>query len=156
VSSNNCKTAIGSIDNYYFYGYHVISYDPKIIMDNFRHDLFNLGNIFKGSPDLFYKVLKNMAAGNQNMNMTLTIHRSEEMEKSIVQSFNRLAVGMVAGTSLLTGAWIMASEHQSVVVSIPFIGIGKVTLGILLVIIAFTMATVLGLWLAYTVLFRSK
>ncbi len=131
-------------------------YDPKVIMSNMRHDLFNYANIFKNSPDLFYKLLTNVAAGKQNMNITVQLHRSEEMETSFVQSFNRVAIGMVAGTSLLAGSWILASGHKSLPISIPALGIEKIALTTLLGLIAFTMATVLGFWLTYTILFRSK
>ncbi len=107
-------------------------HDPKVVMSNLRHDFFNYANILKNSPDLFYKILNNFALGSQNMNLTVNINRVEEVGRGIMHSFNRIALGMVAGTSLLAGSWILASEHQFFPVSFPAIGIDKIPLTTLL------------------------
>lgn len=132
------------------------THDPKLMMGDLRHSLFNYANILRTSPDLLHKVLKNLAAGSLNLNMTHKIYRLEEIEKNYISSSNRLTVGVVAGTSALAGAWILASENQLLPVSIPFLGIENIPLTTILGLSAFVISTVLGAWLAYNILFRSK
>lgn len=131
-------------------------HDPKVIMSNFRHDLFNYASILKASPDLLHKILKNVASGTQNVNMTHKIDRLEEMEKSYIRSSNRITVGVVIGTSVLAGAWILSSESRLFPVSFPSLGISNIPIPSILGFISYSVATVLGMWLAFTILFRSK
>ncbi len=132
------------------------SYDPNTIMGSMRYDLFNYAKILKASPDLLHKVLTNLATGNQNLNMTHRIHRLDEIEKHYMLSSNRIAVGVVVGTSVLAGAWMLGSQHQYLPVSISSIGIANIPLTILLGLISYTVSTILGVWLVFTIFFKSK
>jgi hypothetical protein len=125
------------------------------MLDNLRHDLFTYSNILKTSPEMLHNVLRNLAAGKQNINMTHKIHRLEEIEKNYISSSNRITVGVVAGTSLLAGSWILASDSQSFPVFVPFIE-QRIPLPTLLGLFGYVLATVLGVWLAFNILFRSK
>lgn len=132
------------------------SHDPKIMMSSLRHDLFNYASILKTTPDLAQKVLKNIATGKQNVNLTLNVNRLEEIEQSYIRSSNRITIGVVTGTSVLGGAWVLASDNQVFPISIPFLGIESIPITTVLGFIAFSMATVLGVWLVFSILFRSK
>jgi len=131
------------------------THDPQTMLDNLRHDLFTYSNILKTSPEMLHDVLRNLAAGKQNINMTHKIHRLEEIEKNYISSYNRITVGVVAGTSLLAGSWILASDSQLFPVFVPFIE-QRIPLPTLLGLFGYVLATVLGVWLAFNILFRSK
>ena len=132
------------------------TYDPNIMMGNIRHDLFNYASILKSTPDLAQKILKNVATGSQNLNLTLKVNRLEEIEQSYIRGSNRITIGLVTGTSVLGGAWVLASDNQRLPISIPSLGIQNLPITTLLGLIAFSMATILGAWLVFTALFRSK
>ncbi len=132
------------------------SFQPKTIMSNLRHDLFNYANIFKTSPDLFHKVLKNLAAGNQNLTITLKIDRLDEVERNYVRSSKRITVGILTAASILAGSWILASGHQFFPVSFPVVGIMNIPLTTLLGLIGYSVATILGIWLAFTIFLKAN
>ena len=125
-------------------------------MSTMRHDLFNFANILKSTPGLSQKILKNIATGNQCLNLNLNVNKLEDIEKSYIQGSNRITVGLVTGTSLLGGAWVLASDNQVFPVSIPFLGIENIPITTILGFVAFSMATILGLWLIISILFHSK
>ncbi len=127
--------------------------DPRTFLSTLRSDLLNHSDMLRNSPELFYKILKNIAAGTQRVEFTHQIPRMEEMERSFVFSLNRLTVGMVTGTSVLAGAWMLGSGHQYLHISIPFLGIESVPLTIILGLISYSVATVLGIWLVLNIFF---
>ncbi len=128
--------------------------DPQVVMGEMRHDIFNFANMFKNSPELMHKIFRNMAMGNQNINITLKIDRFDEVEKNYIYNSKRITVGIVAGTSAMAAAWVLASNNQFLPISIPFLGINNIPLTALTGLIGFSVATILGIWLAFTILFK--
>ncbi len=132
------------------------SHDPKTMMGSMRYDLLNYLNMMKASPDLLHRILVNLATGKQNISMTHKIPHLEKLEKNYMLSSTRITIGVVTGTSVLAGAWMLGSKHQYIPISIPAFGIHNIPLTIILGLISYSVATVLGLWLVFTIFFRSK
>jgi ubiquinone biosynthesis protein len=134
------------------------SHGPKTMLGKLRHDMFDYSNIFRSSPRLIQKVLQNVAAGSQNLNMThkLNIQGLKEVESSFLRSSNRVAMGLVTGTAVVAGALMLSSEHQFLPISIPSMGIFDIPIITLLGFVSYSIATILGIWLVLIIVFRSE
>jgi len=132
--------------------------NPKGMADNLKHDIFNYANLFKNTPELVHKVLKNIASGTHNAKMSVDLKFSEfdKVEKGLVFSLNRLTMGLVAGTSVIAGSMILGSEHQSMPISIPAIGLANFPLTTILGLVSYTVATFLGIWLVLSIVFSKR
>ncbi len=134
------------------------THNPKNMFDNLRHDIVNYSNLFKTSPEMFYQILKNVSSGTHNANMSVDLNMGQldDLKKGFIRSLNRLTMGLVSGTSVLAGAWILGSEHQFLPISLPVIGITEIPITTILGLISYTTATILGLWLVFSIVFQSR
>lgn len=134
------------------------AHDPRKIMGNLRYDMFNYLNLLKDSPEHVHSLLKNMAAGNQNIKLshTLNIEKLEDIERSFVSGSNRIAMAIVTGTAVLAGSMILASEHQVLPIDLPFLGLVGVPVTTILGLVGYSVATVLGIWLVFSIFFVKK
>jgi len=132
--------------------------NPKGMADNLKHDIFNYANLFKNTPELIHKVLRNAASGTHNAKMSVDLKFTEfdKVEKGLVFSLNRLTMGLVAGTSVMAGSMILGSEHQSMPISISALGVANFPLTTLLGLISYTVATFLGIWLVLSIMFSKR
>ncbi len=130
-------------------------HDPKTVLSNMRHDIVNYADMLRDSPDQVYKILKNLAMGTQSIELIHEVPRLKEIENSYVRSSNLITVGVVTGTSVLAGAWMLGSQHQYIPISIPALGIENIPLTIVLGLVSYSVATILGLWLVFTIFVRS-
>lgn len=131
-------------------------YDPKKVIKQVRQDLSDYTDMVREYPDLFHKLLNNLVRGNQRVVIEHKIDRLEEIEKKYILSSNRITLGVVTGTSVLAGAWMLGSGYQYLPLSmaLPFIGVTQVHLTTILGLISYTIATILGLWLIFSMFFH--
>jgi len=127
-------------------------YAPKNLFSDMEKDLKDLGYHLKMAPKWVHEILKQTAAGKQR----LELHHSgfSSMDTRLEKGINRLTIGIVIAASTIAASLILNSSQK--VLEFSFNLFGRRTLNItgILGLTGYTVATILGIWLIYSI-FRS-
>ncbi len=127
-------------------------YAPKNLFSDMEKDLKDLGYHLKMAPKWVHEILKQTAAGKQR----LELHHSgfSSMDTRLEKGINRLTIGIVIAASTIAASLILNSSQK--VLEFSFNLFGRQTLNItgILGLTGYTVATILGIWLIYSI-FRS-
>jgi ubiquinone biosynthesis protein len=125
---------------------------PGMVWKNVTRDVRYMGEQFKTMPKLVNDVLKQIARGKQRFEVWHSGFKPFDIH--FQKGINRLTVGFIISASLLAAAHILTSNRDVVVFTVDFLGLETISLTQLLGLIGFGIATVLGLWLIFS-MFRS-
>ena len=127
-------------------------YAPKNLFSDMEKDVKDMGHHLKMAPKWVHEILKQTAAGKQR----LELHHSgfSSMDIRLEKGINRLTIGIVIAASTIAASLILNSSQK--VLEFSFNLFGRQTLNItgILGLTGYTVATILGIWLIYSI-FRS-
>ena len=127
-------------------------YAPKNLFSDMEKDVKDMGHHLKMAPKWVHDILKQTAAGKQR----LELHHSgfSSMDIRLEKGINRLTIGIVIAASTIAASLILNSSQK--VLEFSFNLFGRQTLNItgILGLTGYTVATILGIWLIYSI-FRS-
>jgi ubiquinone biosynthesis protein len=124
------------------------SYDPRKLFMGLDREARAMGAHMKSMPKLVHDILKRTAAGKQRVELR---HSGfERLDERIEKGANRLTVGMVISASLLAAALVLNASGNT---SLPALVLGStpVSIGALLGLAGYVIATILGAWLIISI-----
>jgi ubiquinone biosynthesis protein len=125
-------------------------HDPKVIFDNLKYDLFNYSKVARHIPDYLHNTLKNISKGDQQFKFDIL--GLENFGQEFGHAISRLTLGILIGSSLIAGAWVLNSDKNIFPVTILWLGLVDVSLTTVLGLMGYAFATILGFWLIYSIL----
>jgi len=127
-------------------------YAPRNLLSEMTKDFKEMKSYLKTAPKWVHEILKQTAAGKQR----LELHHSgfSSMDTRLEKGINRLTIGMIIAASTIAASLILNSSQK--VLEFSFNLFGRQTLSItgILGLTGYTVATILGIWLIYSI-FRS-
>jgi len=128
-------------------------YETRKVYKNIRQDILTMGTHFKTMPKLAHDILKQTAKGKQRIELR---HEGfQEINTQFIKGINRLIIGLIIAASLIAGAMVLNASQKMFGFNINFLGFHKISLTAILGVTGYIIATILSLWLIYTI-FRSK
>jgi ubiquinone biosynthesis protein len=126
--------------------------DPQKLFSEMSKDIKDMGTHLKMAPRWLHDILKQTAAGKQR----LELHHSgfSSMDTRLEKGINRLTIGIVIAASTIAASLILNSSQKVLEFSVNLFGRQTVTITGILGLTGYTVATILGIWLIYSI-FRS-
>jgi ubiquinone biosynthesis protein len=124
-------------------------YETRKVYKNIRKDVLIMGDHLRTMPKLAHDILKQTAKGKQRIE--LQHDGFQEINTQFVKGFNRLTIGLIISASLIAGAMVLNSTEKVFVFTINFLGFHEISLTAILGVTGYVIATILGLWLIYTI-----
>ena len=128
-------------------------YEAQRVYKNIRKDVLDMGNHLKIMPKLAHDILKQTAKGKQRIE--LRHDGFQEINTQFVKGINRLTIGLIVAASLIAGAMVLNASQKLFVFTVNLWGGQTISLTAILGLTGYVIATLLGLWLIYTI-FRSR
>ena len=128
-------------------------YEARKIYKNIRKDVLDMGNHLKIMPKLAHDILKQTAQGKQRLE--LRHDGFQEINTQFIKGINRLTIGLIIAASLIAGAMVLNASQKLFVFTVNIFGGQTISLTAILGLTGYVIATLLGLWLIYTI-FRSR
>jgi len=128
-------------------------YETRKVYKNIRKDVLTAGEHLKTMPKLAHAILKQTAKGKQRIE--LRHDGFQEINTQFVKGINRLIIGLIISASLIAGAMVLDASQQVFVFTVNIFGFQQVSLTAILGLTGYVIATVLGIWLIYTI-FKSR
>ena len=127
-------------------------YDPQNLLSGMAKDIKDMGSHLKMAPKWLHDILKQTAAGKQR----LELHHSgfSSMDTRLEKGINRLTIGIIIAASTIAASLILNSSQKVLEFSFNLIGRQTLTITGILGLTGYTVATILGIWLIYSI-FRS-
>ncbi len=127
-------------------------YDPQNLLTGMAKDIREVGSYLKTAPRWLHDILKQTAAGKQR----IELHHSgfSEMDTRLEKGMNRLTIGIVIAASTIAASLILNSSQKVLEFSVDFLGRQTLSITGILGLSGYTIATILGVWLIYSI-FRS-
>jgi len=127
-------------------------YDPQKLFSEMVKDFKDMGSHLKMAPKLLHDILKQTAAGKQR----LELHHSgfSSMDTRLEKGINRLTIGIIIAASTIAASLILNSSQKVLEFSFNLFGRQTLTITGILGLTGYTVATILGIWLIYSI-FRS-
>jgi ubiquinone biosynthesis protein len=127
-------------------------YDPQKLISGMAKDFKDMGSRLKMAPKWLLDILKQTAAGKQS----LELHHSgfSSMDTRLEKGINRLTIGIIIAASTIAASLILNSSQKVLEFSFNLFGHQTLTITGILGLTGYTVATILGIWLIYSI-FRS-
>jgi ubiquinone biosynthesis protein len=128
-------------------------YEAQKIFKNMGREARSLGLQLRGMPKLMHDLLRRIASGQHRLELSHggLEHASDKFETGL----NRLTIGIVIAASIIAASLILDSPHPVMMFEIDLFGPRTVSLTQLLGLTGYVIATVLGLWLIFSIV-RSR
>ncbi len=124
-------------------------YETQKVYKNIRKDVLAMGNHLKTMPKLAHDILKQTAKGKQRLELQ---HGGfQEINTQFVKGINRLIIGLIISASLIAGAMVLNAPQKLFVFTVNLFGGQEISITAVLGLTGYVIATVLGLWLIYTI-----
>ncbi len=138
------------------YAEHLVQqgYDTRKLLKNIGRETRNLGQYMRRVPQYVNEILRQASRGDYQLEFR---HRGfENFDRKMERGINRLTVGAIISASTIAAALILNSEKSILEFEFDIIGLGAHTLSVtaLLGIAGYSIATILGIWLIFSI-FRS-
>lgn len=127
-------------------------YEAQKVLKNLGREFRTAGGYMRGMPKLTHDILKRIASGDHHLELA---HSGlNQSFKKFEAGLNRLTIGLVISASLIAASLILNTSQKVMVFHVRFLGLETVSITQLLGLTGYTIATVLGLWLIFSI-FRS-
>ncbi|MDJ0803865.1 MAG: AarF/ABC1/UbiB kinase family protein [Desulfobacterales bacterium] len=129
-------------------------YDTRKILKNIGRETRNMGQYMRRVPQYLNDILRQAARGDYQLEFR---HQGfEKFDKKIERGINRLTVGAIISASTIAAALILNSQKRVIEFQVDLLGLGPHRLAVtdLLGIAGYSIATILGIWLIFSI-FRS-
>jgi ubiquinone biosynthesis protein len=129
-------------------------YDTQKLLKNMGRDLRDVGTVTRSLPRLTHEILKRTATGRHRLEVRHT--GLTEMRPSLEKGINRVIVGLIISASTIAGALILNSSQNVLVFSMDLFGGISLSLTQLLGLMGYSIATILGFWLIWSIIRSGK
>jgi ubiquinone biosynthesis protein len=127
-------------------------YDAQKLFKGMGRNLKEVNEYMRVFPKFTHDILRRTAAGNHRLELK---HSGlEPMTLRLERGINRFTVGLIIAASIIAGALVLNSSKKILSLNFELFGLGPVSITEILGITGYTIATILGLWLIYSI-FRS-
>ena len=127
-------------------------YDAQKLIKGMERNLKEVSSYMRGFPKFAHDILRRTAAGNHRIELKHT--GLDNMTLRLEKGVNRFTVGLIIAASIIAGALVLNSSKKIFSINFKLFGLGPVSITEILGITGYTIATILGLWLIYSI-FRS-
>ena len=123
-------------------------YDAQKILRNLGSDARTVSGLMRALPKFLQDILEKTTRGKHGIEVrhAATEAMSEKLEKGV----NRLIVGLVISASLIAAALVLNAAKGVMELQVSLLG-HAVSLTVLLGLVGYSLATVLGLWLIFSI-----
>ncbi len=129
-------------------------YDSQKIIRGFGRDAKMTGNYMRLVPKLLHDILKQTAGGRQGLEVR---HAGlTALSGRFERGLNRLIIGIIIAASTIAGALILNSSEKILEFRVTLLGGQWVSLASLLGVMGYVIATVLGIWLVFSIIRSGK
>jgi ubiquinone biosynthesis protein len=129
-------------------------YEAQKIFKNVGREAKSAGSYLRLMPKLSHDIFKRIAKGPHRMELE---HGGlEQASKKFENGLNRLTLGLVIAASLVAAALILNSTKRFLVFEFDFLGAQSLSVTELLGLGGYVIATVLGLWLVFSIIRSGK
>lgn len=129
-------------------------YEAQKVFKNVGREAKSAGNFLRLMPKLSHDIFKRIAKGPHRLELE---HGGlEQASKKFENGLNRLTLGLVIAASLVAAALILNSTKRFLVFEFDFFGAQSLSVTELLGLGGYVIATVLGLWLVFSIIRSGK
>jgi ubiquinone biosynthesis protein len=129
-------------------------YEAQKIFKNMGRELRGAGGLLRTVPKLTHELLRRLAMGEHHLEL-----RHEGLEYSsrkFEAGLNRLTIGLVLAASIIAASLILNSSQNLLPLAINRFGLGTISITQVLGIAGYLIATILGLWLIFSIIRSGK
>lgn len=128
--------------------------DAQKVLKNLARDTKTAGGYLRGMPKLALDLVKRMANGEHRLEL---IHGGlDQASRKFESGINRLTIGLVVSASIIAASLILNSAQQTLTIRIEWLGGHTFSITQLLGIAGYSIATLLGLWLVFSIIRSGK
>jgi ubiquinone biosynthesis protein len=127
-------------------------YDAQKLIKGMGRDLKEMSGYMRGFPRFAHDILRRTATGRHRMELKHT--GLNDMILRLEKGINRFTIGVIIAASTIAGALVLNAPNKVLSINFELFGLGPITITEILGITGYTIATILGLWLMYSI-FRS-
>jgi ubiquinone biosynthesis protein len=129
-------------------------YEAQKVLKNVGREAKNAGAYLRQMPKLSHEIFKRIAKGTHRVELE---HRGlEQASKKFESGMNRLTLGLVIAASLVAAALILNSTKQFLVFQFELFGSQSLSVTEILGLGGYIIATLLGLWLVFSIIRSGK
>ncbi|MEW6670594.1 MAG: AarF/ABC1/UbiB kinase family protein [Thermodesulfobacteriota bacterium] len=127
-------------------------YETQKLLRHIRKDARYLGKQVRQIPRYVHDILRQTARGRQRLEIW---HGGfERFDRNLEKGVNRLTVGLIISASIIAGSLVLNSGQKVIEFQLNLFGLHTVSITALLGLVGYSIATVLGIWLIFSI-FRS-
>jgi ubiquinone biosynthesis protein len=127
-------------------------YDAQKLIKGMGRDLKEMSGYMRGFPRFAHDILRRTAAGRHRMELRHT--GLNNMILRLEKGINRFTIGVIIAASTIAGALVLNASNKVLSINFGLFGLGPISITEILGLSGYTIATILGLWLIYSI-FRS-
>jgi len=128
------------------------SHEARKVFREMEVGIRSFGGYMKDLPKMLHDILKQVSKGRHGMEVRHT--GLDSMGGKLEKGLNRLIVGMIISASIIAASLILNSSQTVLDLNIGILGLNGISLTGLFGIIGYIIATLLGMWLIFSI-FRS-
>ena len=130
-------------------------YEAQKIFKNLGREARTVGGYFRWMPKLTHDILRRLALGEHRLDLN---HGGLENASSKFETgLNRLTIGIVVSASIIAASLILNSKAPDVLdIDINLFGLETISITQLLGLTGYCIATLLGLWLIFSIIRSGK
>lgn len=130
------------------------AYDTRNLFKNLGKDARTWSQHARTTPKYMTEILKSLAEGRQKLDLS---HSGfAPLNTHIEKGINRLTIGMLIAASITAGALVLNASDKIMEFQVELFGLGRISLTGLLGITGYVIATILGVWLIFSILKSGK
>ena len=130
-------------------------YEAQKIFKNLGRDARTVGGYFRWMPKLTHDILRRLALGEHRLDLN---HGGlDQASGKFETGLNRLTIGIVVSASIIAASLILNSKAPDVLdIDINLFGLETISITQLLGLTGYCVATLLGLWLIFSIIRSGK
>ncbi len=129
-------------------------YEAHKVLKNFGRDMKLFGGYLRQMPHLSHGIFKRLATEPPRIELAHT--GLEDTSKKFENGVNRLTLGLVVAASLIAASLILNSTRKVLLFEIDFFGVQTLSVTDVLGFTGYIIATLLGLWLVFSIVRSGK
>jgi len=129
-------------------------YEAHKVFKNMGRDMKLFSGYLRQMPHLAHGLVKRLATENPGIELNHT--GLDDTSKKIEHGINRLTLGLVVAASLIAASLILNSTRRVLLFEVDFFGVQTLSVTDLLGFTGYIIATLLGLWLVFSIIRSGK
>jgi ubiquinone biosynthesis protein len=129
-------------------------YEARKIFKNMGREARAAGGLLRGMPKLAHDIFRRLAMGEHR----LELHHGglEKASGKFETGLNRLTIGLVIAASIIAASLILNVTQEVMVFQVDLFGLKTISITQLLGVTGYIIATLLGLWLIFSIIRSGK